>query len=141
MIIIVNQIIKILEMKKSVEMPQPKNEVKEVKKITLEDKQNAKEQVNALLGSVISPEKRISDLKILNKLSEKLEFLRKKNEEFSLFVASTDQTVAKITIQNSQGYEFTMSNTHTFDKVIEVIEKDLDEVTRKAEQEFLNFSI
>ena len=131
-------------MQKSVDTPQAKNVTrieKSTKSVSLEDKQKAKEQINLLLDSNQSPDKRISNLKILNKLSEKVEFLRRKNEEFSLFVASMESTANKITIQNSQGFDFSLNNSETLSKVIEVIEKDLDQVTKKAETEFLNFNI
>ena len=131
-------------MKNSVDTPQAKNVTKIEKTpkiVTLEEKQKAKEQINLLLDSNPSPDKRISNLKILNKLSEKVEFLRRKNEEFALFVASMESTANKITIQNSQGFDFSLNNSETLSKVIEVIEKDLDQVTKKAEAEFLNFNI
>ncbi|RRT94168.1 hypothetical protein [Empedobacter falsenii] len=131
-------------MKNSVDTPQAKNVTKIEKTpkiVTLEEKQKAKEQINLLLENNPSPDKRISNLKILNKLGEKVEFLRRKNEEFSLFVASMESTANKITIQNSQGFEFSLNNSETLSKVIEVIEKDLDQVTKKAETEFLNFNI
>ena len=72
-------------MQKSVDTPQAKNVTKiekSTKSVTLEEKQKAKEQINLLLDSNPSPDKRISNLKILNKLGEKVEFLRRKNEEF-----------------------------------------------------------
>ena len=131
-------------MKNSVDTPQAKNVTKiekSTKSVTLEEKQKAKEQINLLLDSNPSPDKRISNLKILNKLGEKVDFLRRKNEEFSLFVASMESTANKITIQNSQGFDFSLNNSETLSKVIEVIEKDLDQVTKKAEAEFLNFNI
>lgn len=131
-------------MKNSVDTPQAKNVTKIEKTpkiVTLEEKQKAKEQINLLLENNPSPDKRISNLKILNKLSEKVEFLRRKNEEFALFIASMESTANKITIQNSQGFDFTLNNSDTLTKVIEVIEKDLDQVTKKAENEFLNFNI
>ena len=131
-------------MQKSVDTPQAKNVTKiekSTKSVTLEEKQKAKEQINLLLENNSSPDKRISNLKILNKLSEKVEFLRRKNEEFALFVASMESTANKITIQNSQGFDFSLNNSETLSKVIEVIEKDLDQVTKKAETEFLNFNI
>ena len=131
-------------MQKSVDTPQAKNVTKiekSTKSVTLEEKQKAKEQINLLLENNSSPDKRISNLKILNKLGEKVDFLRRKNEEFSLFVASMESTANKITIQNSQGFDFSLNNSETLSKVIEVNEKDLDQVTKKAETEFLNFNI
>lgn len=131
-------------MQKSVDTPQAKNVTKiekSVKSVTLEDKQKAKEQINLLLENNASPDKRISNLKILNKLGEKVDFLRRKNEEFSLFVASMESTANKITIQNSQGFDFSLNNSETLTKVIQIIEKDLDQVTKEAETEFLNFNI
>lgn len=131
-------------MQKSVDTPQAKNVTKiekNVKSVTLEDKQKAKEQINLLLENNSSPDKRISNLKILNKLGEKVDFLRRKNEEFSLFVASMESTANKITIQNSQGFDFSLNNSETLTKVIQIIEKDLDQVTKEAETEFLNFNI
>ena len=131
-------------MQKSVDTPQAKNVTKiekSTKSVTLEEKQKAKEQINLLLENNPSPDKRISNLKILNRLSDKVEFLRRKNEEFGLFVASMESTANKITIQNSQGFGFTLNNSDTLTKVIEVIEKDLDQVTKNAENEFLNFNI
>lgn len=119
----------------------PQNEVKKAEKLTPEQKKDAQETVKKILGTPITPEQRLSGLKVLNKLSEKVEHLRKLTDDFNLFVASSDETACKLTLENSQGFKFSVSNSQTLNRVIELVGKDLDGVSKKAESEFLNFTI
>lgn len=111
--------------------------------LTIEQKNDAQKVVEEIFKGVSTPtpEQRLSNLKVLNELSKKVEILRQTKEDFNLFCASYDSTSGKLTLENAQGYKFSVSNSLTLAKVFDVIGKDLGDVTLKAETEFLNFSI
>lgn len=110
-------------------------------KLTPAQKKEANETIKSILEPNASPEQRLSKLKVLNEISKKVEYLRKTKEDFDLFLASYDGTSSKVTLENSQGFKFSVSNTQTLSKVFEVIGTDLNAIKEKAEQEFTAFQI
>lgn len=110
-------------------------------KATQNQSKAGEEMIKKILSSPPTAESRLANLRILNEISKRLEFLRKSREEFNLFIASYDGTSSKLTLENSQGFKFSITRTDTLKKVFEIINADLGEVTERAEKELLGFPI
>src|SRR5690606_5596156 len=88
-----------------------------------------------------SAELRLQRLSNFTILGEKHTFLKKKEDELSKFIVSSDGTREKITLSNASGFTFEVSNRQTIEKVVQVIENDLKSFIQKSEMEILNFQI
>lgn len=126
--------------KSSVVVESPKTtQENEKKEATQEVKNKASEEIKRILNP--SAEQRLKSLEHFKILGDKFNFLKNKEDELNRFILSSDGTKEKISLSNSNGFNFSVTNSQTIEKVIELIQNDLKEFTRKAEEEVLNFTI
>lgn len=97
----------------------------------------------AELKRLINPtaEQRLRSLEQMQILAKKYTFLKDKKDSLEKFILSNDGTKEKITLSNAQGFNFEVSNSQTIEKVLQVIESDLELFTMRAEQEILEFNV
>src|SRR5690606_28107158 len=73
----------------------------------------------------LTPEKRLQRVENLRILGQRFAYLKKKEDELSKFIVSSDGTKEKIVLTNANGFNFEVSNSQTVEKVVQVIENDL----------------
>lgn len=93
------------------------------------------------LPIVPTAEHRLKMVEQLRILGDKFNFLKTKEDELNKFVLSSDGTKEKITLSNASGFKFEVSNSQTIEKVLKVIQDDLNVFTERANEEILNFKI
>lgn len=100
-------------------------------------------KVKQILNNSFLPnaKQRIKSLDQMNILAEKFNFLEKKQDELNKFILSSDGTKERITLSNSTGFIFEVSNSQTIEKVLDLIKEDLNLFIEKAEKEILNFNV
>ncbi len=86
-------------------------------------------------------EQRLQNLERFKILGEKHTFLKGKEDELSKFIISSDGTRERVTLSNASGFTFEVSNSQTLEKVVSIIEQDLNTFVQKSEQEILSFQI
>lgn len=113
----------------------------EVKK-TVEN-ETAKAIQEAEIKRLINPtvEQRLKSMEHMRILGEKFTFLKDKKDNLEKFILSSDGTKEKITLSNAKGFLFEVSNSQTIEKVLQVIQNDLDLFTTRAEKEILEFNV
>lgn len=134
----VEEVVKNVTTLKKVETPkstqeQPKAVISESSKA--EPVQNMK----MLLGP--TAEQRLKSLEQMKILGDKYTFLKQKEDELEKFILSSDGTKEKISLSNASGFKFEVSNSQTIEKVLEVIAKDLEIFTLRAENEIISFTV
>jgi len=134
----VEEVVKNVTTLKKVETPkttqeQPKAVISETSKA--EPVQNLK----MLLGP--TAEQRLKSLEQMKILGDKYTFLKQKEDELEKFILSSDGTKEKISLSNASGFKFEVSNSQTIEKVLEVIAKDLNIFTIRAENEIISFTV
>jgi hypothetical protein len=134
----VEEVVKNVTTLKKVETPkttqeQPKAVISESSKA--EPVQNMK----MLLGP--TAEQRLKSLEQMKILGDKYTFLKQKEDELEKFILSSDGTKEKISLSNASGFKFEVSNSQTIEKVLEVIAKDLNIFTIRAENEIISFTV
>lgn len=105
----------------------------------LKDVTKQEEEIKRLLSP--SVEQRLKSMEQMRILGEKFTFLKDKKDNLEKFILSSDGTKEKITLSNARGFLFEVSNSQTIEKVLEVIQKDLDLFTSRAEKEILEFNV
>lgn len=146
--VIVFQSIKFIKMKKEVLNATDKqvkdlvknSNIRNSEKEKEEQKNEAKAEIKKMF-LVQTADDRISKAKVFNELVKKCEDLKRVNEDFNIFKASSDDTKCKIELTSVAGYNFSVHNPETFKKVLEVIGADLEQVKQKAENDLLIFDI
>ena len=125
----------------SVKVVETQKTTEEVKKpiISEVEKNKASNEIIKMLNP--SAEQRLKSLENFKILGDKFNYLKGKQDELSRFVLSSDGTKEKISLSNASGFKFEVSNSQTIEKVIELIQNDLNIFTEKAEKEVLTFSI
>lgn len=124
--------LKVVETSKATQ-EQPKGQISEPTKV---------EQVNEI-KRLMNPtaEQRLKSLEQMRILGEKFTFLKTKQDELEKFILSSDGTKEKISLSNASGFKFEVSNSQTIEKVLEVISKDLQLFTERAENEIISFTV
>lgn len=116
-----------------------KNRVENTQK---SNEQELKEKTFDLIKKFeLTPEKRLQRVENLRILGQRFAYLKKKEDELSKFIVSSDGTKEKIVLTNANGFNFEVSNSQTVEKVVQVIENDLKEFIKRAEEEVLKFEV
>lgn len=104
---------------------------------------NAEAKQVAEIKRLINPtaEQRLRSLEQMQILAKKFTFLKEKKDSLEKFILSNDGTKEKITLSNAQGFNFEVSNSQTIEKVLQVIQDDLELFTTRAEKEILEFNV
>lgn len=110
----------------------------ESKKVAISEKGKT-DEIKRLLNP--TAEQRLKSLEQMKILGDKFTFLKTKQDELQSFMLSSDGTKEKISLSNASGFKFSVTNSQTIEKVLEVINTDLIIFTEKANQEVLNFTI
>lgn len=113
---------------------EPKNVTQTTKAVTTQE-----QEIKRLLNP--SVEQRLKSMEQMRILGEKFTFLKDKKDNLEKFILSSDGTKEKITLSNARGFLFEVSNSQTIEKVLDVIQKDLDLFTSRAEKEILEFNV
>lgn len=101
-----------------------------------------KKEVEAIIRTLApSAEDRIRNAENFGILTTKFEHLKNKNEELKKFKISSDGSKEKLTLTNSTGFEFTVSNSQIISKAVEVFQNDLDRLLENAQKEVQEFII
>lgn len=115
--------------------PQEKksNDVKKLAEVKKAEKQ---------IDEILSPtaKARIKKLETLNILAEKHAKVSNKYDELTNFIASNDSN-AVMKFNAEIGYSFNISNPIVVNKILLVVEEELNGLLAKSENEVLNFHI
>lgn len=82
--------------------------------------------------------KRMENFKLL---AERHQFLTKKKDELDKFIISSDGTKERIVLKNAESYEFEVSNSQVVEKVVAVMQEELDLFINRSEKEVLSYNI
>jgi len=96
---------------------------------------------NAKPVIAMTAEARIKKAEQFQILSGKFEGLKQKGEQLEKFIISNDSTKTKITLSNSMGFTFEVTNSNTISRVLAVIKEDVGFLLEKAENQILDFAI
>jgi len=88
-----------------------------------------------------SPEERILRMQQFEALSKRYEVLKKKHHELETFHQGNDRTGAKMALTNSNGFEFSISNSNVIAKLTELAQKELSILLEETKNEVLTFEI
>jgi hypothetical protein len=134
----VEEVVKNVTTLKMVETPKTtQEEPKEV--ISESSKKETAQDMKIFLGP--TAEQRLKSLEQMKILGDKYTFLKQKEDELEKFILSSDGTKEKISLSNASGFKFEVSNSQTIEKVLEVIAKDLNIFTIRAENEIISFTV
>ncbi|AXP79172.1 hypothetical protein CJ739_72 [Mariniflexile rhizosphaerae] len=101
------------------------------------------ERAKTNIDDVLNPtaESRLKKLDTFKILAEKHKYLVSKNDDLQKFIASSDGMKEKVILKNSQGFEFEVSNSSVINKVINVMENELQQITSNSERQVIDFTI
>jgi hypothetical protein len=88
-----------------------------------------------------SSETRLKRLEQFQVLAEKFKALKGMEDNLTKFILSSDGTKEKIELSNNSGFRFVVSNTQTIEKVLFLIQTELDVFIKKADEEVKAFII
>lgn len=131
---------------KAKELPGAKNgkstetEKKDVQNVISEQAEK-KQTLELIKKFAPTAEQRLQNLERFKILGDRHTFLKKKEDELSKFIISSDGTKERITLSNASGFTFEVSNSQTLEKVVSIIENDLKLFVQKSEQEILDFQV
>jgi len=130
--------LKKVEVLKVVENLKPTEEV--VKTPKADDKTTTQETdiVNMLNPSSETRLKRLEQFQVL---ADKFKALKAMEDNLTKFILSSDGTKEKIELSNNSGFKFVVSNTQTIEKVLNLIQIELDIFIKKADEEVKAFII
>ena len=134
----VEEVVKNVTTLKKVETPKTTQELQKAV-ISESLKAEAVQEAKMLLGP--TAEQRLKSLEQMKILGDKYTFLKQKEDELEKFILSSDGTKEKISLSNASGFKFEVSNSQTIEKVLEVIAKDLNIFTIRAENEIISFTV
>lgn len=120
---------------------QPSKVADNSKKVEQNEQEDKKMSLELIKKFQPSAEQRLQKLDNFRILGERHSFLKKKEDELSKFIVSSDGTREKITLSNASGFTFEVSNSQTIEKVVNIIENHLKTFVQKSEEEILNFHI
>jgi hypothetical protein len=103
-------------------------------------KEEAKIEINRMFAPP-SPEQRLKNLENLKIIGERYNVLLAKQDELNKFFISSDGTKEKIVLSNSNGFMFDVSNTQVIEKVLILIQTELDAFIAKTGEEISNFVV
>lgn len=86
-------------------------------------------------------EKRLKNLENFKKVCEKYNFLKKKLDELTSYLVSRDGLKESITIENTDGQDFEISNTLIIGEILDLCQSKLFDLVEKAEKEVTTFQI
>lgn len=101
------------------------------------------EKSTTQLNDILNPSAgaRIKKLANLNKLASKHDFLQGKKDELETFIISSDGTKETINLSNQEGMQYVISNTQVVEKVVALLQSELDVFIKASEEEILSYSI
>jgi len=138
---------------------QTKEEVKDVQKVdvlkVVENLKPAQEVVKAPkedakttiqetdIVNMLNPssETRLKRLEQFQVLADKFKALKGMEDNLTKFILSSDGTKEKIELSNNSGFKFIVSNTQTIEKVLNLIQTELDVFIKRADEEVKAFII
>lgn len=88
-----------------------------------------------------SSETRLKRLEQFQVLADKFKALKGMEDNLTKFILSSDGTKEKIELSNNSGFRFVVSNTQTIEKVLNLIQTELDVFIKKADEEVKAFII
>lgn len=127
-----NNSLKVVETPKTTQNEKNKEEV-------LSSKMNAENEIKSIFNS--STEEKLLKLEHLNLLSVKFKSLKGMRDELTKFMLSSDGSKEKIELSNANGFKLVVSNTQTIEKVLQLIESELNLFISRADKEIQEFSI
>lgn len=86
-------------------------------------------------------EKRLKNLENFKKVCEKYNFLKKKLDELTSYLVGRDGLKESITIENTDGQDFEISNTLIIGEILDLCQSKLFDLVEKAEKEVTTFEI
>lgn len=88
-----------------------------------------------------SPEERILRAKEFEALSTRYQLLKLKSHELETFIQGNDKTGSKLTLTNTAGFNFDISNTNVIDKLVKCAKQELDILLNDTKNEVLTFEM
>ena len=108
-------------------------------------KANSKEETQKNVVKAINlettAEKRIKNAEHFQKICEKHTFLKHKSDELNAYNIGRDGLKEKITIENTDGMEFEISNSVIIGKILTLCANELNDLVENSEKEVLNFTV
>lgn len=102
--------------------------------------QNAKnEQMNLILES--KAEKRLKNFDNFQHLCKKFTFLKMKSDDLNAYLVGRDGLKETMTITNTDGKIFEISNSRILSKILEMCQDELFSLLDECEKEVINFDI
>ncbi|GEM_PF-3489285 len=110
-----------------------------------ETKVNEKEKISKnTLQTVIletTAEKRLKNLEHFQKICQKYNFLKGKNDDLTAYLTSRDGLKETAKIENTDGQVFEISNTFIISEILQLCQDKLFDLVEKAEKEVTDFQI
>lgn len=107
--------------------------------------EKAKEQEKAVkqLSAILQPtaKTRLNKLETFNILADKYKSVSEKFDEFTHYRAGNDSTNANMKFSSASNYSFTLRNPAIIDKILDMVEVEMQNVVDKAEQEVIKFNL
>lgn len=89
----------------------------------------------------LTAEERIIRISQFEAVSKRFKLLKQKSDELKMWNAGNDKSNATINLKNSSGFEFAVSNSFVIQKVLNVMQQELDILLGETEIEILTFEI
>lgn len=101
---------------------------------------NAKNEVKTLKIETTA-EKRIKNLEHFEKICRKHNFLRDKADDLSAYLIGRDGLKETLTIENTDGQVFEISNSHIISEILKMCQDKLIQLVEVSEKEVIEFNI
>ena len=117
------------------------NEKSNLKKVETEKAQDTKS--TETIAQLVKPtaEGRIKRMENFAILAKKHTFLQNKKNELERFEISQDGTKEKLTLSNANGFVFEVSNTQVMEKVVDLLNAELELFLTQSNNEILAYTI
>ena len=117
------------------------NTANNLKKV--EDQKPQETKTTQTISDLVNPtaESRIKRMENFGILAKKHTFLQNKKNELERFEISQDGTKEKLTLSNANGFVFEVSNTQVMEKVVDLLNGELELFLAQSNKEILAYSI
>lgn len=109
----------------------------------VEDQKPQETKTTQTISDLVNPtaESRIKRMENFGILAKKHTFLQNKKNELERFEISQDGTKEKLTLSNANGFVFEVSNTQVMEKVVDLLNGELELFLAQSNKEILSYSI
>src|SRR5690606_34760221 len=98
-----------------------------------------KEEMKPILET--KAEKRLKNFDSFQSLCKKFNFLKGKADDLNAYLISRDGLKETLTIENTDGQVFEISNSGIIEKILEMCQEELFSILDKTENDVVNFEI